>query len=168
MNRIAAGAVKGGFHGLLLGLFLGVAGNLVAPPIDYEQMLVWDNRYGKKTKFTNLQTAGILIDDLVTIFEAREHNTDAFNEAFRNLQSVITLYHGVKCGGDEPDMMLPTQMTNYTIRASKAMEAVYLSTLEADNLAAADVEKAMMNIQLSVEEFINFAREKAKHVLPKI
>lgn len=75
------------------------------------------------------------------IFEAREHNTDAFNEAFRNLPSVITLYHGVKFGGDEPDMMLPTRMTNYTIRASKAMEAVYLSTLEADNLAAADVEK---------------------------
>eukprot|EP00903_Cladosiphon_okamuranus_P017788 g16373.t1 len=124
-------------------------------------------RYGKKTKFTNLQTASILIDDLVKIFEAREHNTEAFNEAFRNLQSVITLYHGVKFGGDEPDMMLPTRMTNYTIRASKAMEAVYLSTLGAGSIAAADVEKAMMNIQLSVEEFINFAREKTKHVAPR-
>ena len=168
MNRIAAGAVKGGFHGLLLGLFLGAAGNLVAPPVDYEQMLVWDNRYGQKTKFTNLQTASILIDDLVKIFEVRKHNTEAFNEAFRNLQSVITLYHGVKLGGEEPDIMLPTRMTNYTIRASKAMEAVYLSTLAADNIVAADVEKAMMNIQLSVEEFINFAREKSKHVLPKV
>lgn len=168
MNRIAAGAVKGGFNGLLLGLFLGVAGNLVAPPVDYEQMLVWDNRYGQRTKFTNFQTASILTDDLVKIFEVRAHNTEAFNEAFRNLQSVITLYHGVKLGEEEPDMMLPTRMTNYTIRASKAMEAVYLSTLAADSIVAPDVEKAMMNIQLSVEEFINFAREKSKHVLPKI
>lgn len=168
MNRIAAGAVKGGFHGLLLGFFLGVAGNLVAPPTDYEQMLVWDNRYGQRTKFTNLQTASILIDDLVKIFEVRQHNTEAFNEAFRNLQSVITLYHGVKFGEEEPDIMLPTRMTNYTIRASKAMEAVYLSTLAADSIVAPDVERAMMNIQLSVEEFINFARERSKHVLPKI
>ena len=168
MNRIAAGAVKGGLNGLLLGLFLGVAGNLVAPPVDYEQMLVWHNRYGQRTKFTNLHTASILIEDLVKIFEARAHNIEAFNEAFRNLQSIITLYHGVKMGEEEPDMMLPTRMTNYTIRASKAMEAVYLSTLAANNVVAPDVEKAMMNIQLSVEEFINFAREKSKHALPNI
>lgn len=156
MNRIAAGAAKGGFHGLMLGVFKGVAGNLVAPPVDYEQVLVWDNRYGQRTKLTNLQTASILIDDLVKIFEAREHNTEAFNEAFRNLQSVFTLYHEAKTGDEEPDIMLAK-------RASKAMEAVYLSTLAADKMVAPDVEKAMMNIQLSVEEFINFAREKFKN-----
>ena len=168
MDRIVAGAMKGGLHGLLLGLALGVAGNIVAPPIDYEQLLVWDNRYGKKTKFTNLETASMLVDDLVKIHEVRSHNTDAYNEAFRNLQSVITLYHGVTSGELDADMMLPKRMTNYTIRASKAMEAVYLSTLAADSIKAAGVESAMMNIQLSVEEFINSIREMSKHVLPKI
>lgn len=168
MDRIFAGAVKGGLHGLLIGIALGVAGNIMAPPVDYAQVLVWENRYGKKTKFTNLETASILIDDLVKIHEVRAHNLGAYNEAFRNLQSVITLYHGVKTGEIEVDMMLPKRMTNYTIRASKAMEAVYLSTLAGDKIKAAGVESAMMNIQLSVEEFINFTREESKHALPKI
>lgn len=168
MDRIGAGAMKGGFHGLLLGIFLGVAGNLVAPPVDYVTLLTWQNRYGKKTRFTDLATASILIEDLVKIHGARQHNTDAFNEAFRNIQSVITLYHRVQTGEEKPDIMLPKKMTNYTIRASKAMEAMYLSALSKDPLLAADVEAAMMNIQLSVEEFINIAREKSKNVLPKL
>jgi len=104
----------------------------------------------------------------VKIHGAREHNTDAFNEAFRNVQSVITLYHRVKFTDEAVDIMLPTRMTNYTIRASKAMEAVYLSTLSADPAMAVDVERAMMNIQLSIEEFINYAREKSKNALPKL
>jgi len=149
-------------------VFFFAAGNFVAPPTDYVSLLTWRNRFGQKTKFTNLETASILVDDLVKIHGAREHNTDAFNEAFRNVQSVITLYHMVKCTEDPVDMMLPTRMTNYTIRASKAMEAVYLSTLAVDPVMAADVERAMMNIQLSIEEFINHAREKSKGVLPKL
>lgn len=168
MDRIIAGAVKGGINGLLLGLALGAAGNFVAPPKDYVAVLTWENRYGKKTRFTNLDTASILVEDLAKIHEARLHNADAYNEAFRNLQSVITLYHGLKMGQKEADIMLPTRMTNYTKRASKAMEAVYVSTLSADAMLAADVESAMMNIQLSVEEFINCAREKSKHALPDI
>lgn len=168
MDRIVSGAMKGGLNGLLLGLALGAAGNFVAPPTDYASVLTWDNRYGKKTRFTNLDTASILIDDLVKIHGAREHNVDAYNEAFRNLQSVITLYHGVTVDKEKQDIMLPKRMTNYTIRASKAMEAVYLSTLSTDPILAADVERAMMNIQLSLEEFINCAREKTKDVLPKV
>lgn len=168
MDRILAGAVKGGINGLLLGLALGMAGNIVAPPKDYVAMLTWDNRYGKKTRFTDLDTASILVEDLTKIHQAKQHNVDAYNEAFRNLQSVITLYHSVKVGEEKADIMLPTRMTNYTIRASKAMEAVYLSTLSGDAMLAADVERAMMNIQLSVEEFINFAREKSKNTLPSI
>lgn len=168
MQRIVAGAIRGGMNGLLLGLALGAAGNFVAPPTDYVSLLTWHNRFGQKTKFTNLDTASILVDDLVKIHSAREHNTDAFNEAFRNVQSVITLYHRVQFSDDNIDIMLPTRMTNYTIRASKAMEAVYLSTLSVDPVMAADVERAMMNIQLSMEEFINNAREKSKGVLPKM
>lgn len=168
MHRIAAGAIRGGINGLLLGVALGAAGNFVAPPTDYVSMLTWHNRFGQKTRFTNLDAASILVDDLVKIHEAREHNTDAYNEAFRNVQSVITLHHRVTTGEQSVDIMLPTRMTNYTIRASKAMEAVYLATLSADAVLAADVERAMMNIQLSIEEFINSAREKSKNVLPEL
>lgn len=168
MHRIAAGAIKGGINGLLLGLALGAAGNFVAPPVDYASLLTWHNRFGQKTKFTNLDSASILVDDLVKIHEAKAHNADAFNEAFRNVQSVITLYHRATTGEESVDIMLPTRMTNYTIRASKAMEAVYMSTLKTDPALAADVERAMMNIQLSIEEFINTVREKSKNVLPTI
>lgn len=168
MDRIVAGAFKGGFYGLVAGLALGAAGNMVAPPIDYVNMLTWENRYGKTTRFTNLVTASILIEDLVKIHEARGYNEQAYNEAFRNIQSVITLYHRVKTGDEKNDIMLPKNMTNYTIRASKAMEAVYMSTLAEDPAAATTVEKAMMNVQLSIEEFINLARQESKNALPSI
>lgn len=168
MQRIVAGAVKGGFYGLVSGLLLGAAGNFVAPPLDYVNMLTWDNRYGKRARFTNLPSASILVEDLATIHSARHHNKEAYNEAFRNIQSVVTLYHRVKTVGEKNDMMLPTSMTNYTIRASKAMEAIYRATLGADAAMAADVERAMMNIQLSIEDFINVAREASKNALPQL
>ncbi len=169
MERIVQGALKGGFHGLLAGIVLGAAGNVMAPPIDYVKMLTWENRYGKTTKFTNLSCASILIDDLVKIHEAKKYNISAYNEAFRNIQSVITLYHMVKTGADGGnDIMIANRMKNYTVRASKAMEAIYISTMSDNAQMAVDVEKAMMNIQLSIEEFINIARENSKNSLPKI
>ena len=42
------------------------------------------------------------------------------------------------------------------------MEAVYIP-FAADIIVAPNVEKAMMNIQLSMEESINFAKEKSKN-----
>ncbi|CAN0445017.1 unnamed protein product [Pylaiella littoralis] len=59
-------------------------------------------------------------------------------------------------------------MENCTIRASKAMEAIFIEILPKDAKKAAKVEKAMMGIQTSIEEFINAGREKVKDVLPKL
>lgn len=166
-NRLLAGAIKGGFYGLLGGLILGAAGGVVAPPIDYNNVLVWTNRFGKRTRFSNLDTVAILKEDLLEIYKNRSSNLEAFNEAFRNIQSAITVYHPIKEGG-VAEVMTATKMTNYVIRASKALEAIHVEILGQDAVRASHFQKAMMSVQLSVEENINFIRMKSKNALPNL
>lgn len=166
--RLMDGAMKGGFYGLLGGLILGVAGSVVAPPIEYQKILIWTNRFGKKTRFTNLDTVSILKEDLLVVFRQRNSNITAFNEAFRNIQSAIAVYHPVKMEEEVAEVMTATRMTNFVIRASKAMEAMYMEILVTDSVKASEFQKSMMNIQLSLEELINFIRLKSKNALPNI
>lgn len=167
-TRVLLGALRGGLYGLLGGLMLGATGSVIAPPIDYNKTLVWTNRFGKLTRFTTLDSVSILKEDLLVIFQNRKYNTTAFNEAFRNIQSAITLYHPVVSNGDTPEVMTATRMTNFVIRASKAMEAMHVEILVSDAVKASSFQKSMMNLQLSLEEFINFVRLKSKNVLPTI
>lgn len=167
-SRVLVGALKGSMYGLLGGLILGATGSVVAPPIEYTKILVWNNKFGKKTRFTNLDTVSILKEDLLEVFKNRNFNVDAFNEAFRNIQSAITLYHPVKANEETPEVMTATRMTNFVIRASKAMEAMHVEILSSDACKASNFQKAMMNLQLSLEELINFVRLKSKNVLPKM
>lgn len=170
LNRLAAGAIRGAMYGLLGGILLGTAGSVVAPPIEYEKILVWTNRFGRKTRFTYLDTVSILKEDLLVIFKQRESNRDAFNEAFRNIQSAISVYHPVKVGTEPAEIMTATKMTNFVKRASKAMEAMHVEILVKDSRiqVAEDFQKSMMSIQLSLEEMINYIRLKSKNSLPNI
>lgn len=167
-SRVMVGAMRGGFYGLLGGLTLGMAGSVVAPPIDYSKILFWTNRFGRKTRFTNLDEVSILKEDLYEVFKLRSSNTDAFNEAFRNIQSAITVYYPIKTGSQVAEVMTATSMTNFVIRASKALEALHVQILVEDAVKAANFQRAMMNIQLSMEEMINFIRLKSKNALPKM
>lgn len=167
-SRVLVGALRGSLYGLLGGLILGATGSVVAPPIDYDNILVWTNRFGKKTRFTHLDSVSILKEDLLEVFKNRNSNVDAFNEAFRNIQSAITLYYPVQTNGETPEVMTATRMTNFVIRASKAMEAMHVEILVSDAVKASNFQKAMMNLQLSLEEMINFVRLKSKNVLPTI
>lgn len=168
VSRVFAGAVRGSLYGLLSGFILGATGSVVAPPIDYEKILVWTNRFGRKTRFTNLNTASILKEDLLEVFRNRTSNLEAFNESFRNIQNAITLYHPVKAKEEKAEVMTATRMTNFVIRASKAMEAMYIEILQEDAVKAQHFQRAMMNLQLSLEEMINFVRLESKNVLPNI
>ena len=166
--RVMAGAVRGSFYGLLGGLLLGATGSVVAPPTDYNKTLVWSNKFGKKTRFTNLDSVSILKEDLLEVFKNRESNVEAFNEAFRNIQNAITLYHPVKANKEAAEVMTATRMTNFVVRASKAMEAIHGEILREDVVKASHFQKAMMNLQLSLEEMINFVRLQSKNALPKM
>lgn len=168
MTSLMQGAVRGSVYGLMGGAILGAVGNITMPPIDYENILVWSNRFGKKTKFTNLNTASVLKEDLLVVFKQRKHNIDAFNEAFRNIQSAISVYCPVKMGSEKAQVMTATRMTNFVIRASKAMEAMHVDILVQSASDAATFQQSMMSIQLSLEEFINFIRLKSKNSLPEL
>lgn len=165
-QRLMIGGMKGAFYGIMIGSVLGAAGNFVAPPIDYQKILVWKNRFGKRTRFTNLETVEVLKEDLLVIFNSRHFNEEAFNEAFRNIQSAITVYHSIKIGEEKAEIMSATKITNYIIRASRAMEAILVGARSYNRDESEYVEKAMMSIQLSFEEYINFIRHESKEALP--
>ena len=167
-SRILFGAFKGGLYGLIGGFVLGGAGGIVAPPIEYQKLMVWTNRFGRRTRFTNLDTVSILKEDLYTIFQSRFENEEAYNEAFRNLQSAISVYHPIKMETEPAEIMSATRMTNYMLRACKALEAILISVRINNPIEAVKIERASMNIQLSMEECINHVRLKSKNSLPKL
>jgi len=167
-QNIIAGARKGGTFGLLSGIILGVVGYVLSPPVDYHQTLVWKNKFGKKTRFTYLNTVQVLHEDLLSIYNVRSSNEDAFNEAFRNIQSVIAIYHPIKMGISPAGLMDDTRMTNYAKRANKALEAVLMSVRIKNLEFYEETEKSMMAIHLNLEEFINFVRANSKDALPSV
>lgn len=167
-SGILGGALKGSLYGLFGGLILGISGSVFGPPIDYEKVLIWSNKFGKKTRFTNLETVSILKEDLYEVFQNKESNIQAFNEVFRNIQSAITLYHPIKVHAETAEVMTASRMTNFVIRASKAMEAMHVEILVIDVVKALHFQKAMMNLQLSLEEMINFVRLRSKNALPTL
>lgn len=166
VNRILLGGFRGGIYAMAMGIILGAAGSVIAPPIDYQKVLVWTNRFGKPTRFTNLDSVDVIKEDLLVLFRARHVNISAFNEAFRNLQSAITIFHPIHVGEEKAQIMSATKMTNYTIRASKAMEAILVSMRSSNVIESEKLEKSMMSIQLSMEELINSVRHQSKNALP--
>ena len=92
----------------------------------------------------------------------------AHNEAFRNIQNVISIFHASTNKGGETEMMAATRMTNFVKRASQALEAIHMSLLRTNSFQAAGFEEAMMKIQLRLEEAINETRLKSKRSLPLV
>lgn len=164
LKDILAGATRGGFYGLTTGIILGGAGYMMGAPTDYQKLLVWKNQFGKNTQFTFLETAAILKNDLLVIFNCKSFNENAFNETFRNIQSAIAIYHPIKTGMSHGEITSGTRMTSYAKKASRAMEAMLLSI---DDVAKyTEFEKSMMAIQLNLEDFINFVHIKTSKIVP--
>lgn len=162
LSRITVGIVRGGFYGLVGGVFLGLAGSIVPVKLENQPELCWKNRQGKNMRFTDLSSIPLLREDLLVIFRYREVQEKAFNEAFRNVQNVISVYSKESMS----DILSARKMTNFVIRACKAMEAIHVEILKQDPISAAQFEKAMMNIQLTLEETINHVRLQSRKVLP--
>lgn len=164
-NHIKLGAIRGGTFGLISGAILGIVGYVLSPPIDYTKILIWKNRFGKKTRFTHLDTAEVLKEDLLKLYNSRLKNEKAYNEAMRNIQSVIAIYHPIKMEGSPAGLMDSTRATNFAKRASRAMEEILLS-VELESYE--QIEKSMMAIHLNLEEFINFIGRKSGKALPEV
>ena len=165
IENIKYGALRGGTFGLISGVALGVIGYTMSPPIDYTKLIVWENRFGKKCIFTNLDTVDILKEDLLKFFNVRNSNFQAYNEAMRNVQSVIAIYHPIKCEGVPAGFMDSTRATNFAKRASKSFEEI-LTSVDLEHYDV--IEKAMMSIHLNLEEFIHFINVKSGEALPSM
>lgn len=163
--NVKLGAFRGGTFGLVSGAILGIVGYVLSPPIEYTKIIIWKNRFGKNTRFTHLDTAEVLKEDLLKLYKSRSKNEDAYNEAMRNIQSVIAIYHPVKAEGSPAGLMDSTRATNFAKRASRAMEEI-LQSVELESYD--EIEKAMMSIHLNLEEFINFIGTKSGESLPDV
>jgi len=165
IDNIKYGAFRGGSFGLITGVILGAIWYVMSPPIDYNKKIVWKNRFGKKCVFTYLDTADVLKEDLLKFFNVRHYNEAAYNDAMRNIQSVIALYHPIKCEGVPAGLMDSNRATNYAKRASKSFEEM-LTSVSIEHYD--EIEKAMMSIHLNLEEFINFIETKSGNALPTV
>lgn len=167
-NKFIVGVSRGAAYGLLGGCILGGVGALSTKTEVDINFLNWTNRHGKSMRFTNAAMISEMKDDLVTVASNKSYNVGAFNEAFRNIQSVLALGDPIERGVDDPTIMTARRMTNFVVRASKALEAIHEKILEVDVVKSHEFEKAMMNITLTLEEKINVVRTKSKNVLPNI
>jgi len=165
IENIKYGAFRGGMFGLISGVALGAIGYAISPPIDYNNIIVWKNRFGRKCKFTYLDTADVLKEDLLKFFNIRNKNESAYNEAMRNIQSVIALYHPVKTEGCPSGLMDANRATNFAKRASKSLEKLLL---EVELQDYDEIEQSMMRIHLNLEEFIHFINTKSSEALPVV
>ena len=62
-------------------------------------------------------------------------------------------------------MMDSNKATNFAKRASKSLEEILVSV---DLTKHDEIEKAMMSIQLNLEEFIHFISTKSGEALPSV
>ena len=165
IESIKYGAFRGGLFGLVSGIALGAIGYAISPPIDYTKIIIWENRFGDKCRFTYLDYVDVLKEDLLRFFHVRKCNEKAYNEGMRNIQSVIALYYPIKFEGAPAGMMDSNKATNFAKRASKSLEEILVSV---DLTKHDEIEKAMMSIQLNLEEFIHFINTKSGEALPSV
>ena len=166
-----SGGARGAMFGILGGFVLGAVGNVFADGLSTVDVVCWKDRRGITKKFTDLDVLESfdIYKDLLALHSARECDMEAFSDACRHIQSVVYLYKRfLDKGEDEASMMDCRKITNYSIMATKSMNALLISCRAKNYPESSDVEKSMMQIHLTFEEIINGVRHVSKDILPEI
>lgn len=170
-SRAFSGGVRGCLFGLAGGFVLGAVGNVFSDGLSTVDMVTWKNRQGDTKTFTDLDVLESfdIYKDLLALYHAKECDTEAFNDACRHIQSVIYLYKRFLDKGDASVSIMDTRkITNYSIMATKSMNALLISCRAKNYPESSDVEQSMMHIHLTFEEIINGVRHVSKDVLPNL
>lgn len=168
-SRAFGGGVRGAFYGVAGGFLLGAVGNVFSDGLSTVDVVTWKDRRGQTKKFTDLDTLETfdIYKDLLALHNARNCDTEAFNDACRHIQSVIFLYKRF-LSKDEADIMESRRITNYSIMATKSMNALLVSCRAKNYPESSGVEESMMHIHLTFEDIINGVRHVSKDVLPDL
>ena len=167
-SRSAGGGFKGAAYGAAGGFILGAIGHALGNSSTVET-LVWKNNKGQSKKFSDL---GIMEEfdiykELLVLYHARSCNEEAFNDSCRHLQSVVYLYKRF-LDSETESIMDARKITEYSIMATRSMNALLISSRACDYPESEEVEQSMMNIHLAFDEIINNIRHSTRDVLPTL
>lgn len=170
-SRAFSGGARGALFGIAGGFLLGAVGNVFSDGLSTVDVVTWKDRAGNTKKFTDLDVLESfdIYKDLLALHNARECDEEAFSDACRHIQSVIFLYRrflGDKAKG--VSIMDSRKITNYSIMATKSMNALLISCRAKNFPESSGVEESMMHIHLTFEEIINGVRHVSKDALPEI
>lgn len=104
---------------------------------------------------------------MLALHGAREVGAEAFNDACRHTQSFVFLYNRF-LEKAEASMIEARRLTDYSIMATKSMNALLVSCRAKNYPDSVRVEESMMHIHLTFEEIINTVRHVSKDVLPEL
>lgn len=170
-SRAVSGGVRGSLFGIAGGFILGAVGNIFSDGLSTVDLVTWKDGQGKTKKFSDLDVLESfdIYKDLLALHNARDCDTEAFNDSCRHIQSVIYLYKRFLDKGEEAVSIMDTRkITNYSIMATKSMNALLISCRVKHYPDSSVVDQSMMHIHLTFEEIINGVRHVSKDVLPEI
>jgi len=170
-SKAFSGGARGAFFGIIGGFVLGAVGNVFSDGLSTVDVVTWEDRKGNTKKFSDLDVLESfdIYKDLLALHNARECDTEAFSDACRHIQSVIYLYKRFLDKEEATaSIMQSRKITNYSIMATKSMNALLISCRARNYPESSVVEESMMHIHLTFEEIINGVRHVSKDVLPEI
>lgn len=170
-SRAFSGGARGAAYGIAGGFLLGAVGNVFSDGLSTIDVLTWTDRQGNNKKFTHLDVLESfdIYKDLLALHHARECDEEAFSDACRHIQSVVFLYRRFLNKGDGAvTIMESRKITNYSIMATKSMDALLVSCRAKNYPENLQVEESMMHVHLVFEEIINGVRHVAKDALPEL
>lgn len=169
-SKAFSGGARGALFGVMGGFVLGAVGNVFSDGLSTVDVVTWKGRHGTIKTFSDLDVLESfdIYKDLLAIHSARECDMEAFNDACRHIQSVIYLYKRFLDKGEEAASFMDSRkITNYSIMATKSMNALLISCRAKNYPESSDVEKSMMHIHLTFEEIINGVRHGSRDILPE-
>jgi hypothetical protein len=169
-SRAFSGGARGALFGIAGGFVLGAVGKVFSDGLSTVDVVTWKDSRGQTKKFSDLDVLESfdIYKDLVDLNNARLCDTEAFNDACRHIQSVVYLYKRFLDNGEQASIMDSRKITNYSIMATKSMNALLISCRAKNYPESSTVEESMMHIHLTFEEIINGVRHVSKDVLPKL
>lgn len=169
-SKAFSGGARGALFGIAGGFLLGAVGNVFSDGLSTVDVVTWKDQKGNTKKFSDLDVLESfdIYKDLVALNNARQCGTEAFNDACRHIQSVVYLYKRFLDEGEAASIMESRKLTNYSIMATKSMNALLISCRAKNYPESSDVEESMMHIHLTFEEIINGVRHVSKDVLPDL
>ena len=165
------GGARGALFGIMGGFVLGAVGNVFSDGLSTVDAVTWEDRKGNVKKFSGLDVLESfdIYKDLLALHNARECDTEAFNDACRHIQSVIYLYRRFLDNKKaDINIMESRKITNYSIMATKSMNALLISCRAKNYPESSAVEASMMHVHLTFEEIIDGVRHDSKDVLPDL